>query len=135
MTYLFDTSAWLAHLFGEPGVDEIMQVFDDPASEVSVSVLSLLEVHGRLKALGKQDQWPTINKIYSALFVRALPIDERVAQIGIEVRSATTPRLPVIDALIAATAVVHQLVLVHRDPHIAAIADSRLRQLILSDKS
>lgn len=134
MMHLFDTSAWLAHLFGEPGVQEITQIFDDPATEVSVSVLSLLEIHGRLKSLGKQEEWPGVYQIYSALFVRTLPVDEQIAQMGIGIRSATTPRLPAIDALIAATAVVHDLTLVHRDPHIAAIVHPKLRQLILPSK-
>ena len=134
MMYLFDTSAWLAHLFGESGVVETGLIFDDPQAEVAVSVLSLPEMHGRLKALGRQEQWPGVMEIYASLFAKMLPVDERIAQKAIELRTKTTPRLPTIDALIAATAAFHQLTLVHRDPHLAAIESSDLHQLVLPDQ-
>ena len=134
MTHLFDTSAWLAHLFGEPGMAETTSIFDDPHAQVSISVLSLPEMYGRLKALGKQDEWVSVKAIYSALFARMLAVDEQIAETAIVLRSSTTPRLPTIDALIAATAVVHKLTLVHRDPHIAAVADNELRQMRLPDQ-
>ena len=134
MMYLFDTSAWLAHLLGEPGVMETGLIFDDPTAEVSVSVLSLPEMHGRLKALGRQEQWPGVMEIYAVLFTKILPVDERIAQKAVELRTNTTPRLPTIDALIAATAAVHQLTLVHRDPHLTAIDSSDLQQRILPDQ-
>lgn len=134
MTYLFDTSAWLAHLFGEPGVAEIGTIFDDPQARVSISVLSLPEMYGRLKALNRQEEWASVREIYAALFSRTLDVDEPIAQAAIVLRAGTTPRLPTVDALIAATAVVHKLTLVHRDPHIAAILDERLRQMKLPDR-
>ncbi len=134
MMYLFDTSAWLAHLFGEPGVAEITAIFDDPQAQVSISVLSLPEMYGRLKALNRQEEWASVREIYAALFSKTLVVDEQIAQAAIVLRAGTTPRLPTIDALIAATALVHKLTLVHRDPHIAAIADDRLRQMKLPDR-
>lgn len=134
MMYLFDTSAWLAHLFGEPGVAEITAIFDDPQAQVSISVLSLPEMYGRLKALNRQEEWASVREIYAALFSKTLVVDEQIAQAAIVLRAGTTPRLPTIDALIAATALVHKLTLVHRDPHIAAIADERLRQMKLPDR-
>lgn len=134
MTYLFDTSAWLAHLFGEPGVAEITAIFDDPQAQVSISVLSLPEMYSRLRALNRQEEWASVREIYAALFSRTLVVDEQIAQVAIVLRAGTTPLLPTIDALIAATALVHKLTLVHRDPHIAAIADDRLRQMKLPDR-
>lgn len=74
---LLDSSAWLAHLFGEPGVEQVNLLFDDKA-EVSIS----------------------------ALFI---------------------------DGLIASTAAVHDLTLVHRDPHLAMIPVQLLRQIQLPD--
>lgn len=134
MSHLLDTSAWLAHLFGEPGVEEVSRIFEDAQSEVFVSVLSLPEMYGRLKALDRQDQWPLVRDTYAELFARVLPVDESIAAAAIEFRSSAQPRLPTIDALIAATARVHGLILVHRDPHLAAIPTTSLAQLILPDK-
>lgn len=134
MSHLLDTSAWLAHLFGEPGVEEVNLIFDDAQSEVFVSVLSLPEMYGRLKALDRQDQWPLVRDTYAELFARVLPVDESIAAAAIEFRSRAQPRLPTIDALIAATAHVHGLILVHRDLHLAAIPAKSLSQLILPDK-
>lgn len=134
MSHLLDTSAWLAHLFGEPGVEEVSRIFEDAQSEVFVSVLSLPEMYGRLKALDRQDQWPLVRDTYAELFARVLPVDESIAAAAIDFRSSAQPRLPTIDALIAATAQVHGLILVHRDPHLAAIPAKSLAQLTLPDK-
>lgn len=51
MTFLLDSSAWLAHLFGESGAEQVNLLFDEPNNEVSISALSIPEVYGRLKAL------------------------------------------------------------------------------------
>ncbi len=134
MTHMLDTSAWLAHLFGEPGVEEVSLLFDEPQNDVYVSVLSLLEMVGRLKALNQQDQWPLVRDTYAKLFAKILPVDESIAGAAIEFRRNTPSRLPTIDALIAATASVHGLILVHRDPHLAAIPDLNLSQLLLPGK-
>ena len=134
MTHLLDTSAWLAHLFGESGVEEINLIFADPQNEVFVSALSLLEVYGRLRSLDKQEMFPQTQETYAALFSKVLPVDESVAQTAIDLRTNTQTRLPTIYALIAATAVAHDLTLVHRDPHLAAITNARLRQMTLPDK-
>ena len=134
MAYLLDTSAWLTHLFGETGILEVRRVFNEPQSQVFVSALSLLEVHTRLKALHKEKNWPAIYKTYTALFSKILPVDEQVAQTAIQLRAATPLRLPAIDGLIAATAVVHNLMLVHRDAHLASIPAELLRQVRLPER-
>jgi PIN domain nuclease of toxin-antitoxin system len=51
--YLLDSSAWLIHLFGETGVEQVNRLFDN-ATNVYVSVLSLPEVYGRLRAIEQQ---------------------------------------------------------------------------------
>ena len=132
--YLLDSSAWLAHLFGEPGVEHVNLLFDDPYAEISISVLSLPEVYARLRSLGKQEQWRTIWETYSILFTRVISASEAVAHQAIVLRAASQERLPTIDGLIAATAIVHQLTLVHRDQHIAAISPQLMKQIQLPDK-
>ncbi|MBK8989591.1 MAG: PIN domain-containing protein [Chloroflexi bacterium] len=61
------------------------------------------------------------------LFAKTLPADETVAHEAVELRATTPHRLPTIDALIAATAVAHQLTLIHRDPHFTAIPPQLLK--------
>ena len=134
MTHLLDSSAWLAHLFGEPGVDEVVALFDDPDSRVSVSALSIPEVYTRLKAIGKAEKWGEVWESYSALFTSVIAADEAVAQKAVQLRSASPKRLPTIDGLIAATALIEQLTLVHRDPHLATVNDPHYRQLRLPDR-
>lgn len=53
---------------------------------------------------------------------------------AIHLRAVTPQRLPMIDGLIAATAAVHGLTLVHRDPHLAAIPAGVLKQIKLPEK-
>jgi predicted nucleic acid-binding protein len=134
MTHLLDSSAWLAHLFGEAGVEQVNLLFDDPQIEVSISALSIPELYVRLKSLGMQENWQEVWKVYSSLFTKVIPADEAVAHQAILLRAATPERLPTLDGLIAATAAVRQLTLVHRDPHIAAIPAHLLRQMQLPDK-
>jgi predicted nucleic acid-binding protein len=134
MTHLLDSSAWLTHLFGEPGVDEVNLLFDTPHTRVSISVLSIPEVFIRLKSLGKQAHWPEIWRIYSELYSNVFSVDDAIAHQAVRLRDATPERLPTIDALIAATALVNHLTLVHRDPHMTVIQNPDLRQQLLPDK-
>lgn len=128
MSYLLDSSAWLAHLFGEPGVEDVTLLFSDPHDDVSISALSLPEIYGRLRSLGQQDRWPTVWELYSPLFTEVIPVDEAIAHQAILLRATAAERLPTIDGLIAATAHVHNFTLVHRDPHMSAIQDQGLSQ-------
>lgn len=134
--YLFDSSAWLAHLFGEPGMEQVNLLFDDPRVEISISVLSIPEIYGRLRAIDRQTHWPVVWENYVSLFTRVIVTDERIALQAIALRAAMADRLPTVDGLIAATAAVHGLILVHRDPHLAAIPSHLLQQqhLPLNDK-
>ena len=75
MMYLLDTSAWLAHLFGEPGIEEVTAIFEEPDGEASISVLAYPEMYGRLKALQRQAQWGVVRDSYAPLFVRRLRVD------------------------------------------------------------
>jgi len=132
--YLFDSSAWLVHLFGEPGVEQINQLFDEDKSGITISVLSNPEVFAKLKSLGQEDRWPTMWESYKLLFDKVIPVDVEVAQKAVELRQTTPQRLPTIDALIASTALVNELTIVHRDAHIEAIPESLLRQIRLPDR-
>ena len=134
MTHLLDSSAWLAHLFGEPGVEEVNRLFDDPETKVSISALSIPEVSARLKSMGREERWSDVWDIYSQLFSSVIPVGEMIVHQAVQLRVATPGRLPTIDGLIAATALVNQLTLVHRDPHMAAIPEPHLHQIELAEK-
>lgn len=132
--YLLDSSAWLAHLLGESGMEEVTALFAKEESAVSLSALSLPEVYTRLKALGQEARWSTVWATYQPLFTQILATDVTIAQAAIHLRVTTAQRLPTIDSLIAATAAVHGLTLVHRDPHLAAIPAGVLKQIKLPEK-
>ena len=132
--FLLDSSAWLSHLFGEPGAEQVNLLFDEANNEVSISALSIPEVYGRLIALGIATHWPEVWNTYAALFAKILPANESVAHHAVILRDAASRRLPTIDTLIAATAAVNDLTLVHRDSHFAAIPLIALRQQMLPEK-
>lgn len=52
--YLLDSSAWLAHLLGEAGMEEVTALFAREETVISIAALSLPEVYTRLKALGQE---------------------------------------------------------------------------------
>lgn len=134
MSILLDSSAWLAHLFDEPGVEEIGAFFEDAGTPVSISALSIPEVYARLKAIGKGEKWVEVWAIYSELFNSVIAADEAVALQAVRLRLSSKGRLPTIDSLIAATAVLGGLTLVHRDPHMAEIKSRGLKQHRLPEK-
>jgi predicted nucleic acid-binding protein len=134
MKYLLDSSAWLAHLFDEPGVAEVTALFDDSKNNITISVLSLPEIYGRLKALGHEAQWLTVWKTYEYLFDNVFPVSRTIAHQAITLRNKIPSRLPTIDGLIAATAMEQQSILVHRDPHFSTIPITLLPQIRLPQK-
>lgn len=131
LTHLLDTSAWLAHVFNEPGGNEITVLFEAPDIKLSISALSLLEAHTRFRTLGRASEFDEMLTAYRPLFERILSIDEAVALRAIALREAATSRVPAIDALIAATAAHHNAILVHRDPHFGALPVEGIAQLAL----
>ena len=134
MSHLLDSSAWLAHLFGEPGVDEVGRLFDEPGTEVHISALSIPEVYARLTAIGREAHRAEVWAAYAELFSSVIPIDQAIAHRSVQLRAATPTRLPTVDGLIAATALLQRLTLVHRDPHMAAISDFEREQTLLPGK-
>jgi predicted nucleic acid-binding protein len=134
LKYLLDSSAWLAHLFSEPGVDQVNQFFADEEVQVSICALSIVEVFTRLKAIGRQAHWVEVWDIYKDIFDSVIAVDEVIAHQALRLRTLSTERLPTIDGLIAAAALVGDLTLVHRDPHLTAIDDAALKRILLPSK-
>lgn len=132
LTHLLDTSAWLAHALNESGSDEITHLFEDPDTEIGVSVLSLLEVNAVFRAKGLGNEFHEMLESYRWLFNRILSIDEAVVLHAIILRDGAAKRLPALDSLIAATAAHHAAILVHHDAHYLSIPATLLKQQFLA---
>jgi predicted nucleic acid-binding protein len=132
LTHLLDTSAWLAHIFDEPGADAITALLENMETELGISTLSIVETHGRFRARGRESEFDEMLDIYRRLFTRILPVSEAIALRAIVLREAASARVPAIDSLIAATAAHHGAILVHRDPHFLAVAEGEVKQQFLA---
>lgn len=135
MTHLLDTSAFLAFFFDEEGAEHVRSLFDDGRNHIGISVLTKVEFWARLKSLGRDGDFGHEWGLVLPLFDAVLGVDDSVAERSIALRCAATRRLPTIDVLIAATAAVHGLVLVHRDPHFRSIPADHLPQIDLGGAS
>ena len=131
LTYLLDTSAWLAHIFDEPGAEAITSLLEDPNTELVVSALSIVEVHGHFRARRRTAEFDEVMDIYRQLFSRIIPANEAVALQAIDLREGASARIPAIDSLIAATADHHGAILVHRDRHFLVVPGELLQQKMI----
>lgn len=131
MTHLLDTSAFLAFFFDEKGADPVRSLFEDDRNRIAISVMTKVEFWARLKSLGREADFEREWSLHLPLFSAMLEVDDVVAERSITLRRATSQRLPTTDVIIAATAAVHHLVLVHRDPHLRSIPAEELPQIDL----
>lgn len=131
MTHLFDTSALLCLYFQEPGSERLVALLADPANNPGLSALSLMEFWAVLKRRGREDRmeqdWPALRPLFSEI----VPASESIVMRALAFRRAAFDRLPAMDAIIAATAAVHDAILLHRDAHWRAIPADLLRQEFL----
>lgn len=135
MRYLLDTSAILAHYRQEAGWQEVQTLFETEDAEIFWSVVSLAEFGRRLKTLGaKEADILFVMDTYALLFTEIIEVDPAIAKLAFVMGCRTPQRLPLIDALIAATAAGQQAILVHRDDHMTAIPAELLQQRILAAK-
>ena len=131
INHVLDSSAWLAHIFEEPGADVITALFEDPETEIGISVLSLLEVHAQFRIKDRMADFHEMLESYRPLFSRIIVANEPVILRAINLREAASARLPAIDSMIAATAALQGAILVHRDAHFSAIPADQVQQLYL----
>ena len=135
MTHLFDTSAILAHYLSESGAERVQALFDDETNPIGICVVSFLEFDVRLREMGlSQAEREGEILRYKTLFDEVILVDEAVCSKAAELKFSSTPRLPNIDALIAASAALHGAKLVHRDPHFLGIPPTLLTQEMLPRK-
>lgn len=136
MTHVLDTSAALANILGEPGMERVRALLKDEGNVVAVSVLTLYEVYTTI--LHRTGSDANATEVVAALreaIGAVIPVTEETLTVAFELRRASTSRLAIADLLIAATAAQRGAVLVHRDPHFAALPAGRPAQEALPDKA
>jgi hypothetical protein len=133
MKYLLDTSALLVFYRKEPEVGRVLMLLEDSQSDVLLCALSVAEFGRKLHELGQplEEIERTID-LHLPLFTRVEKVDDRIALASLRLIDSLTVRLPAIDSLIAATALVHEACLVHKDKHMAAIPPEVLPTLNLA---
>lgn len=132
MTFLLDTSALLVLYRKEAEVDRVLALFDDPQHDILLSTVSVAEFGRKLRELGKdrEEIEDTLDQ-FMQLFSHVVPLDEAVARASLRLVENVPLRLPMADSLIAASALVHEACLVHKDKHMAAIPPEVLPTLNL----
>jgi predicted nucleic acid-binding protein len=134
--YVLDTSALLAHYREEPGHDLVERLLAEHPDDVYFSSITWLEFHLRLKELiPSQKAREEVLAIYDELLADALPVTREAARAAFDLREQLPRRIPNDDALIAATAKLKGATLVHRDPHLAAIPERLVKQIVLPEKT
>jgi len=135
ITHVLDTSALLAHYLREPGAEDVQVILARGPEETGVSLITLVELRGRLTELvADLTEVERAFKLYTETLTTTLPFTRETADAAMELRSATHPRLPMVDSLIAASAKQHGATLVHRDGHMAGIPATLVSQKDLPPK-
>ena len=115
--YLLDTSAIFAFTDNEEGADLVEELLNKARREqiaLHISAMTAMEVYYVSFAERGEDQ-----AHHFLLLVRALPVTELALEDALILPAARFKaryKISVADAWIAATAVVHNLILVHKDP-------------------
>ena len=128
MKLVLDTSAVVCIVEEEPGwlvAQEKIREFD----QVLISALTIAEYARRCISRGKSVEQTKL-AIDSVLVMvdEVIAVDEQIARRMLTVVKQATARVPIIDAIIAATAVQHGAVLLHRDAHFRNIPQTMLHQ-------
>lgn len=130
MSFLFDTSAIVAHALLQPGANQVQSIMERGDSRLAASALSLFELAGILQREGCAGTIRQFWQIYSD-GLEIIPVTTDLAQAAWELREKAGSRLPMADAIVAATAQSLGATLVHRDSHLASIPESLIPQFRL----
>ncbi len=135
ITHVLDTSALLAHYFNESGAGLVDRLWSDESFKIAISAVTVAELKGRLQQEITEDaEAAKAADAYLNDLTTCLPVDRATAELAWQLRNAVPERLPLVDALIAATAQAAGAVLVHKDPHMSRIPGSLVRQISLSSE-
>ena len=132
ITHVLDTSALLAHYFDEPGAMIVHRLWTAKGQKPGISAVTVAELKGRLtQEIENAEEREHTAEAYLGELTVCLPVDRSIAELAWQIREATPDRLPLVDALIAATARAFGAILVHKDPHMARIPEGLVKQLRL----
>ena len=132
ISHVLDTSALLAHYFNEPGAEVIERLWSDKFSSVAISAVTIAELKGRLhQEITDDGESAKAADAYLNELTICLPVDRATAELAWQLQQAASGRLPLVDALIAATARAADAILVHKDPHMSQIPGGLVRQIAL----
>jgi predicted nucleic acid-binding protein len=132
VTHVLDTSALLAHYFDEPGAEVVEQLWATASARPGVSTLTIAELRRRLgEEMSDSGEAREAAAAYFNELTVCLPVDRTVAELAWQLEEAIAERIPLVDALIAATARAAGAVLVHRDPHFQRIPRTLVDQVVL----
>ena len=136
LTHILDTSAIVAHYFGESGADRVSELWHHRTNRIGICALTLPELRTVLEhAVSDTEEVERAFRLYMDELTVTVPVTRAVAESAMALRKVATPRLPLVDAIIAACAKEVSAILVHRDPHLATIPQDAVRQLVLADKT
>jgi predicted nucleic acid-binding protein len=130
-----DTSALLAHYFNEPGAMLLDALWAEESNRLAISAVTVAELKGRLNhEIADDAEALSAADAYLNELTTCLPVDRATAEVAWQLRQAASDRLPLVDALVAATACVSGAILVHKDPHMSQIPSALVQQLALAEK-
>lgn len=105
MTYLFDTSAALAHYFEEPGADRIDAILRSAEARGALSALSVFEIaQAVVHRTGDVVEGERTAEVYAGLAHEIIPVAIEIVRTALDLRKAASARIALADILIAATA-------------------------------
>jgi predicted nucleic acid-binding protein len=132
ISHVLDTSALLAHYFNEPGAGLLDELWADESNRLAVSAVTVAELKGRLQQEITDDtEALKAADAYLNELTTCLPVDRATAEVAWQLRQVTPDRLPLVDALIAATARAAGAILMHKDPHMSQIPSALVQQVAL----
>jgi predicted nucleic acid-binding protein len=132
VTRVLDTSALLAHSCDEPGADVVEQLWAAKGPKPGICAVTIAELRGRLgEEMRSAGEAQAAADAYLRELTDCLPVDRTVAELAWHIRAALPRGLPLVDAPIAATARAADAILVHKDPHLAAIPVEVMKQIVL----
>jgi predicted nucleic acid-binding protein len=136
VSHVLDTSALLAHYFDEPGAGVLDSLWADESNRLAVSAVTVAELKGRLHyEIADDGEASSAADAYLNELTTCLPVDRATAEAAWQLRQAAPHRLPLVDALIAATARAVGAVLVHKDPHMSQIPSALVQQMALPEST
>ncbi len=128
MRLVLDTSAIVCLVEREFGW-EVAKARMASSSEVSISALTVVEFIKRCLARGENEaQAQQSADEMISLVHEVIPTDQAIANLVLTISVHSTSRVPTVDSIIAATAIQHGAVLLHRDAHFRGIPQTMLHQ-------